>query len=58
MPEAFFYQLNVDPPESVLPRLLDMALASTQSIQERNSVVTSRHALRIIDFDQAHAAAV
>lgn len=38
--------------------LLDMALASSQTIQQRNSVVPTRHAIRLIDFDRAHAAAV
>jgi hypothetical protein len=38
--------------------LLDMALASPHAIQQRNSVVPSRRAIRLIDFDQAHAAAV
>jgi hypothetical protein len=37
--------------------LLDMALASPLVIQQRNSVVPSRRAIRLIDFDQAHAAA-
>ena len=36
--------------------LLDLALASPQEIQQRNSVVPSRRAIRLIDFDQAHAA--
>lgn len=38
--------------------LLDMALASPEAIQQRNSVVPTRRAIRLIDFDQAHAAAV
>lgn len=38
--------------------LLQMALASPQAIQQRNSVVPSRRAIRLIDFDRAHAAAV
>lgn len=38
--------------------LLDMALASPESVQQRNSVVPSRRAIRLLDFDQAHAAAV
>lgn len=37
--------------------LLDLALASPQAIQQRNSVAPSRRAIRLIDFDQAHAAA-
>lgn len=35
--------------------MLDMALASPQAVQRRNSVVPSRRAVRLIDFDQAHA---
>lgn len=38
--------------------LLDVGLASSQAIQRRNSVVPTRHAIRLIDFDQSHAAAV
>lgn len=38
--------------------LLDMALASPEAVQQRNSVVSSRRAIRLIDFDQAHAATV
>lgn len=37
--------------------LLDLALASPQAIQQRNSVAPSRRAIRLIDFDQAHTAA-
>jgi hypothetical protein len=37
--------------------LLDLALASPQGIQQRNSVAPARRAIRLIDFDQAHAAA-
>jgi len=37
--------------------LLDLGLASPQAIQQRNSVVPSRRIIRLIDFDQAHAAA-
>lgn len=37
--------------------LLDLALASPQAIQQRNSVVSPPRAIRMIDFDQAHAAA-
>ena len=37
--------------------LLDLSLASPLAIQQRNSVVPSRRAIRLIDFDQAHAAA-
>lgn len=36
--------------------LLDLALASPQAIQQRNSVVSPRRVIRLIDFDQAHAA--
>lgn len=35
--------------------LLDLALASPQAIQQRNSVVSPRRLIRMIDFDQAHA---
>lgn len=38
--------------------LLDMALASSQTIQQRNSVVSTRRSIRLLDFDEAHAAAV
>jgi hypothetical protein len=38
--------------------LLDMALTSPQAIQQRNSIVPSRRGIRLIDFDEAHAAAV
>jgi hypothetical protein len=37
--------------------LLDLALASPQAIQQRNSVVSPRRTIRLIDFDQAHATA-
>ena len=37
--------------------LLDLALASPQAIQQRNSVAPSRRSIRLIDFDQAHATA-
>jgi len=37
--------------------LLDLALASPQTIQQRNSVVSPRRGIRMIDFDQAHATA-
>ena len=36
--------------------LLDLALASPKAIQQRNSVVSPRRVIRLIDFDQAHAA--
>ncbi len=35
MPEAFFYQLNGEAPESVLPRLLDMATGKGWRIELR-----------------------
>ncbi|EYD74469.1 DNA polymerase III chi subunit [Rubellimicrobium mesophilum DSM 19309] len=35
MPEAFFYQLNGDSPEAVLPRMLDMALGKGWRIEVR-----------------------
>jgi len=37
--------------------LLDLALASPQAIQERNSVVSPRQTVRMINFDQVHAPA-
>lgn len=37
--------------------LLDLAIVSPQAIQERNSVVSPRRMIRMINFDQAHAAA-
>jgi hypothetical protein len=37
--------------------LLDLAIASPQAIQERNSVVSPRRSIRMINFDQAHVAA-
>lgn len=37
--------------------LLDLALASPQSIQQRNSVASAAHPVRMIDFHRAHAAA-
>lgn len=37
--------------------LLDLGLASPQAIQQRNSVALSRNAIRLLDFDQAHATA-
>jgi hypothetical protein len=37
--------------------LLDLELASPLAIQQRNSVAPSRQAVRLIDFDQAHASA-
>ena len=35
MPEAFFYQLNGDSPEAVLPRMLDMALQKGWRVEVR-----------------------
>ena len=37
--------------------LLDLALASPQAIQQRNSIASPRRAVRMIDFDLAHATA-
>jgi hypothetical protein len=37
--------------------VLDLQLASPDTIQERNSLVNSRQAIRLIDFDRAHATA-
>jgi hypothetical protein len=37
--------------------LLDLSIASPQAIQERNSVVSPRRMIRMVNFDQAHAAA-
>lgn len=37
--------------------VLDLNLASPESVQARNSLVPSRDAIRMIDFDSAHAAA-
>lgn len=37
--------------------LLDLALASPQAIQQRNSIASPRRSIRMINFDQAHAAA-
>ncbi len=36
--------------------LLELALVTPQAIQQRNSVVSPRRAIRLVDFDQAHAA--
>jgi hypothetical protein len=36
--------------------VLDLQLATPQAIQNRNSLVSSRQAVRLIDFDRAHAA--
>ncbi len=37
--------------------LLDLALASPQAIQQRNSIASPRRAVRMVNFDLAHAAA-
>ena len=37
--------------------LLDLALTSPQEIQVRNSIVSPKRSLRILNFDQAHASA-
>jgi hypothetical protein len=37
--------------------VLDLQLTSPDTIQERNSLVNSRQAVRLIDFDRAHATA-
>jgi len=34
---------------------LDLQLATPTAIQDRNSLVSSRQAIRVTDFDQAHA---
>ncbi len=38
--------------------VLDLQLASPDAIQERNSLANSRQAIRLIDFERAHAAAI
>jgi hypothetical protein len=37
--------------------LLDLALASPQAIQERNSIASPRRTVRMVNFDLAHATA-
>jgi hypothetical protein len=37
--------------------ILDLQLATPLAVQERNSLVRSRQAIRLLDFDQAHATA-
>ena len=37
--------------------VLDLNLATPLAIQQRNSVVASSQAVRLVDFDQAHASA-
>ena len=36
--------------------VLDLQLTSSDAIQERNSLVSSRQTIRLVDFDRAHAA--
>lgn len=36
--------------------LLDLELASPRAIQERNSIVPSRQAIRLLEFDRVHVA--
>jgi hypothetical protein len=38
--------------------VLDLQLASPDAIQERNSLIPSRQAICLIDFDHAHATAI
>jgi hypothetical protein len=38
--------------------ILDLGLASPASIQDRNSIVSSYQAIKLIDFDRSHAASV
>jgi hypothetical protein len=37
--------------------ILDLQIADPAAVQDRNSIVASRQAVRMIDFDRAHAAA-
>jgi hypothetical protein len=37
--------------------VLDLQLATPAAVQDRNSLVAARQAVRMINFDQAHAAA-
>ncbi|MEO6875290.1 MAG: hypothetical protein ABI222_10770, partial [Opitutaceae bacterium] len=37
--------------------VLDLQLATPATIQERNALAPSRSAVRLLDFDQAHAVA-
>jgi hypothetical protein len=36
--------------------VLDIQVEAPAAIQDRNSIVSSRQAVRVIDFDRAHAA--
>lgn len=36
--------------------LLDLSLTTPQEVQARNSIVSPKRSLRIVNFDQAHAA--
>jgi L-alanine-DL-glutamate epimerase-like enolase superfamily enzyme len=38
--------------------ILDLGLASPASIQDRNSIVSSSQAIKLIDFDRSHAASI
>lgn len=38
--------------------ILDMGLASPASIQDRNSIISSLQAIKMIDFDRSHAASI
>jgi hypothetical protein len=38
--------------------VLDLGLVSPALVQERNSIVSSSQVIRLIDFDQAHAASL
>jgi hypothetical protein len=37
--------------------ILDLQFAAPTAIQDRNSLVSARQAVRLIDFDRAHVAA-
>jgi hypothetical protein len=37
--------------------ILDLQLAAPAAVQDRNSLVATRQAVRMINFDRAHAAA-
>jgi len=38
--------------------LLDLELATPETIQQRNSLVSARKTIRLVDFDKPHAATV
>lgn len=38
--------------------ILDMGLADSASIQDRNSIVSSSQTIKLIDFDQSHASSI